>query len=129
MVLNSWFPASSILHVRKKNGNDIARIKSTTTLRRGERDEIVSVLGERVAQFLVRSEDWYVHRLAFVRSSQREILERASKSTGIEIDFVLNDDFVRRLIKQKGNFYWIMNGLRCRESLLRLGRKLEAIEI
>jgi archaeosine synthase len=128
MVLESWFPTGSIPRIRKTNGNDIGEIKASATCGSRETDEIVSILADRVASYLLNTRSSYKHRIAFVRSSQRRILEEASRLAGIRIDFVLDRKIVQSIVRRMGDFYWVMNGMRCNESLSILKRTLFAIE-
>jgi len=124
MVLDSWFPTYNIPKIRKKCGNNIIRIRDSSHPSIVPKNKIIKILSERVARFLIKTEDNYVHRIGFVRSSHREILEKASYISNIEIDFVFDTSFVMDVIENKGTFYWIMNGMRCQESLDRLFNKL-----
>lgn len=124
MVLDSWFPANNIPKIRRKYGNDLVKIKKSTKNPTKQKTEIIKILSERVAKFLEKTVNKYQYRIGYVRSSHREILEKASEMTNIEIDFVFNSNFRNNIINSKGTFYWIMNGMRCTESLDLLYNKL-----
>jgi predicted RNA-binding protein len=126
MVLGSWFPTGNIPNARRVTGNDIVRIRASAKPSGVER-EVINTLGARVAEFLRKTRSSYRHRIGFVRSSQRAILEKASSLSGVSVDFALDQRFVSELTKKNGTFYWIMNGLRCEESLNTLERKLSEL--
>ncbi|MFQ6061463.1 MAG: DUF5591 domain-containing protein [Thermoplasmata archaeon] len=127
MVLKSWFPASNIPRTRKGSEIDISRVGKRVGGSTSERSEAVRVLGERVAQFLLKTRSCYDSRIGFVRSSHRQILERAGLLSNVSIEFIIDSSFVNDVIKRRGTFYWIMNGMRCRESMQLLRSSLEDV--
>lgn len=124
MVLDSWFPLKQIPEIRKNNNKEILKEKTEKRLNCLDKRELVRILSERVAKYLSKTQHKYDYHLAYLRSSQKEILMNASEISGVEIKFILKNDYVKSLCSTKGNFYWIMNGLRCQESLSELKKMI-----
>ncbi len=125
MVLDTWFPASKLPEMRKKGwGNDISKARNAKKFSIKQKNKLISILSERVAEFLKKTSKNYQYRIGFVRSTHKEILMNASSLSGIDIEFIITQEFTDKVINNKGVFYWIMNGMRCDESLQLLDRAL-----
>lgn len=124
MILDSWFPVKMLPILREKGeGNDISKVRK---LGRGgsQQNKVIRVLSERVAKFLEKTEGDYRYRVGFVRSTHKEILKKASELSDIDVEFIITPKFTQEVIREKGTFYWIMNGMRCKESMKLLNKTL-----
>lgn len=125
MVLDTWFPASKLPELRKKGwGNDISKARDAQKFSTKPKNKLISILSERVAEFLEKTSKDYQYRIGFVRSTHKEILKNASALSGIDIEFIITQEFTQKVINDKGVFYWVMNGMRCNESLELLDKAL-----
>lgn len=125
MVLDTWFPVSRLPELRKNGGgNDISKARNAQNFSCKEKNKLISILSERVAEFLKKTSKDYQYRIGFVRSTHKEILKNASALSGIDIEFIITQEFTEKVINDKGVFYWIMNGMRCDESLKLLEKAL-----
>ncbi|HEY9204992.1 MAG TPA: DUF5591 domain-containing protein [Candidatus Methanoperedens sp.] len=125
MVLDTWFPINEIQEIRKTDYNDIFGIRKNSKEEYRLKRKIVNILSERVAKYLLKTKNNYNYYIGYVRSTHKEILEIAGKIANIDVDFILNKELVKRISSEKGRFYWIMNGLRCEESLSELDNRLK----
>lgn len=116
MVLDSWFPIDKLPELRKQGvGNDI--IKARGGKQYISPTKIINILADRVSEFLELKSDCYDSLIAYVRGSHRKIIQKASVKAGVEVQIVPSMEEVHQVIANRGTFFWIMNGMRCEESL------------
>lgn len=123
MVLDSWFPIKELPNLRKKRiGNDI--VAARYGIKSNPPTKIVNELADRVSEFLDKKGGYYKKHIAFVRGTHRQIIEKAVKRSGVMVEIIPSKKDIQNIISEKSTFFWIMNGMRCNESLKFLKSRL-----
>ena len=77
--------------------------------------------------FLKKFEKNYDYFVAFMRSTHKKMLEKASKHMKINLIFIPNKEDTRKLIDYYGPVSWSLRGMRNEETLKILTNKLNEL--
>ena len=85
-------------------------------------EKCIEILATCISKFLIRTEDYYRGRLAFIRTfssslkrkkdhTHVRILERAVELSGIDIEILPDKNWVTDIVSSRGRFAWDMYGV------------------
>lgn len=102
LVLSSWFPLTKLPEVRREGHvNDLVQARIRNKPNYAERRVVVNYLSKLVAKFLEKTKDCYSFRIGYVRSTHREILERAARTANVDITFLPSRNTYRKVVERR----------------------------
>lgn len=128
MALGAWLPIDKVNKMNLKGeerAKTFSRIAEVSKTKKGSKRYIVKYLSDVVGEFLDEVGPHYRKSIGYVRSSHKEILEKALSSKESTLDIIPTSQDVRRIIKERGRLHWAFQGLRGKPALEILEKKLK----
>lgn len=129
MKLDSWFPVSELPKLRERGeGNNISIARKEKKINWREVLYIKRTLIDRISRVLCRLNGKYEFYVAYLRGTHREMFQRACRNAKISPILLPTRSVVSKVIRKRGTFYYIMNGIRDSTCLAELAHTLRKVE-